>query len=136
MERGRLADQGQQIATEVQIADQVGCPERVLVRFSRAPAVRILGELMHIDYVRDRAQGMKRAQSPPPFPAPLDADEEENSNSEEDEVLDRRVESLNEFREGRECHPHTHPEHRPKESDQNDENPEGTPRRAPWRFAR
>jgi hypothetical protein len=42
---------------------------------------------MHIDDVGNRAQGMKRPQSPPPFPAPLEAEKEENGNSEEDEVL-------------------------------------------------
>src|SRR5260370_3646793 len=91
---------------------------------------------MHVNDVRDRAQGMKRAQSPSPLPAPLEAEKEENGNSEEDEVLNRRLESLNEFREGGEGEPQTHSEHRPKESDQNDEHPQGdSPAQQPARPA-
>ena len=80
---------------------------------------------MHVDDVRDRSQRVESGHGASPLPTPFQTEQEKNGDPEEDEVLDACLESLHELGKRREGHPHSHPEHRAEQGDENHHQADG-----------
>ena len=104
MEGRDLADQREQLAAVIEVAAELRGGEGTYRRgrrvgLRRGQPFRILGELMHVDDVRDAPELMQRRERLAALEPGFEGDEEEDRGAEEDHGADGGVHRLDEFRE-------------------------------------
>src|SRR6185503_2611772 len=97
-----LARDRQHLAAVVEVAGQLEPGHSPLRQQGRGLAgrddpFRVLGELVHVDDVRDRAQLADRGEGPAPLDPGLEGQEEEDARADEHDVVDPGLQELDEL---------------------------------------